>query len=305
MIRDRVVIVDDEVEIRNILERIVRHENLIPDAYADGQEALEALREHHDDVILVITDIKMPRLNGIEFMRLASHDFPDTPFIVTSGHGTKKEIIQALKQGALDYFEKPFGVKEVSSSIRKVKLLADEGHRAIQAYRNLVKKVLVFEIGNDIELVQPLVSSLTNEIKLSCQIPRSHLPGIRMGLHELIVNAIEHGNLELDSELKRRHDYLEFLKRRSQEPRFRERRVTIEITIATEAFTCVIRDQGPGFDWCRLPDPGNPENLFKPHGRGIIMAGNFFDEFSFNKSGNQVTVRKFFKENGLDYEKHE
>ena len=300
MIRDRVVIVDDEVEIRNILERIVRHEDLIPDVYADGQEALEALQEHHDDVILVITDIKMPRLNGLEFMRLASHDFPDTPFIVTSGHGTKKEIIQALKQGALDYFEKPFGVKEVSSSIRKVKLLADEGHRTIQAYRNLVKKVLVFEIGNDIELVQPLVSGLTNEIKLSCRIPRSHLPGMRMGLHELILNAIEHGNLELDSDFKGRHDYLEFLKRRSLEPRFRERRVTIEVTITAETFTCVIGDQGPGFDWCRLPDPGNPENLFKPHGRGIIMAGNFFDEFSFNESGNQVTVRKFFKENGTN-----
>jgi FixJ family two-component response regulator/anti-sigma regulatory factor (Ser/Thr protein kinase) len=300
MIRDRVVIVDDEVEVRNILARIVKHENLIPDTYADGQEALEALQEHHDDVVLVITDIKMPRLNGIEFMRLASQDFPDTPFIVTSGYGTKKEIIQALKQGAIDYFEKPFGVKEISSSIRKVKHLAVEGHRTIEAYRNLVKKILVFEIANDIEMVQPLVGGLADEIKLSCRIPRSHLPGMLMGLHELIVNAIEHGNLELNSELKRRNDYLEFLKRRSLEPRFRERRVTIEVTITAEVFTCVIRDQGPGFDWRCLPDPGDPENLFKPHGRGIIMAGNFFDEFSFNESGNQVTVRKFIKQNGND-----
>ena len=302
MIRDRVVIVDDEKEIRHILERIVRHENLTPDTYSDGQEALEALQEQHDDVVLVITDIRMPHLNGIEFMRLASQDFPDTPFIVTSGHGTKKEIIQALKQGALDYFEKPFGVKEISSSIRKVKLLADEGHRTIWAYRNLVKKTLVFEIANDIELVQPLVGGLADEIKLSCRIPRSHLPGIRMGLHELIVNAIEHGNLELNSDLKKRHDYLDFLKRRSLEERFRGRRVTIEVTITVEAFTCVIRDQGPGFDWHSLPDPGDHNNLFKPHGRGIIMAGNFFDEFSFNESGNQVTVRKFFKEDSLDSE---
>ncbi len=233
-------------------------------------------------------------------MRLASQDFPDTPFIVTSGYGTKKEIVQALKQGALDYFEKPFGIKEISSSIRKVKSLADESNKTIEVYRNLVKKSLVFEIGNDIELVQPLVGGLTDEIKLSCRIPRSYLPGIRMGLHELVVNAIEHGNLELDSELKRRNDYLEFLKRSSLEPQFIERRVTIELVIVTESFTCVIRDQGPGFDWHSLPDPSDPENLFKPHGRGIIMAGNFFDEFFFNDSGNQVTVRKFFKKNGVD-----
>ncbi|MCD6292487.1 MAG: response regulator [Deltaproteobacteria bacterium] len=300
MIRDRVVIVDSEIEIRNLLERIIRHENLISDTYADAQVALEALQERHDDVILVITDIKMPQLNGIEFMRLASQDFPDTPFIVTSEHGTKKEVIQALKQGAIDYFEKPFGSKEVSSSVRKVKLLADADLKTIQIYRNLVKKSLVFEISNDIELVQPLVSGLANEIKLSCRIPRSHLPGMRMGLHELIVNAIEHGNLELDSELKQRHNYLEFLKRRSLESRFSQRKVTIEVTIAAKTFSCIIRDQGPGFDWRSLPDPGDPENLFKPHGRGIIMAGNFFYEFSFNEKGNQVTVRKFFKENGND-----
>ncbi|MCK5680279.1 response regulator [bacterium] len=296
MIRNRVVIVDDEVEIRDILSRIVKHENLLADTYADGREALEALQESHDDVVLVITDIRMPRLNGLEFMRQASQDFPDTPFIVTSGHGTKKEIIQALKQGALDYFEKPFGVKEISASIRKVRLLADEGQRTSQVYRNLVEKRLLFKIANEIAMVQPLVGGLTDEVKLSCCIPRSQLPGMRMGLHELIVNAIEHGNLELDSALKHRHDYLDVLKLRALDQRFCERRVTIEVVIAAAAFTCSIQDQGLGFDWRSLPDPTDPENLFKPHGRGIIMAGNFFDEFFYNESGNQVTVRKFFKD---------
>jgi len=294
MKKRRVIIVDGSSTTRELLSRIVRHEGLEPDTYADGQAALEALEENHDDVILVITEINMPRLNGLEFMRLANRDLADVPFIVTTDLGTKKEVIQALKQGAFDYFEKPFGAKEISSAIRRAREMADISHKTGHAYQNLVEKSLLFEISNDIEIVQPLVAGLTDEIKLCCRIPHSHLPGMRMGLHELIINAIEHGNLELSSELKKRHDYLEFLKRRALELPYRDRRVTIRIHITTETLTCTIRDQGPGFDWHTLPNPGDPENLFKPHGRGIIMASNFFDQFSFNDSGNEVTVCKFF-----------
>ncbi len=295
MIKNRVVIIDAEIEICQSLVRIVKHERLVPDVYADGREAFTALREFHDDVLLVIADIRMPHLNGLEFMRLASIDFPDVPFIVTSGHGTKREIIQALKQGALDYFEKPFTAKEISASIHKVRRLADEGHRTVKVYRHLVEKRLTFKIANDISLVHPLVSSLADELNLVGRISPGRLPGLRMGLHELIVNAIEHGNLELGSELKNRHNYLDLLKRRALEPRFAGRRVSIEVAITDASFTCTIQDQGPGFDWRSLPDPTDPENLFKPHGRGVIMVGNFFDEFSYNEAGNQVTVRKFFK----------
>ena len=299
MIKNRVVIVDAEINIRESLIRIVKHEHLVPDAYADGREVFEALREHHDDVVLVIADIRMPNLNGLEFMRLANAEFPGIPFIVTSGHGTKKEIIQALKQGALDYFEKPFGLKEISASIRKVRHLADVSYKTIQVYRNLIEKRLVFRIANDITLVHPLVGGLIDEVRLACRIPPSLLPGLQMGLHELIVNAIEHGNLELGSELKDRRNYLELLKRRAREPRFSDRRVTIEVVIVPGSFTCMIQNQGPGFEWRFLPDPTDPENLFKSHGRGVIMAGNFFDEFFYSESGNQVTVRKFFKDNGV------
>ncbi len=299
MIKNRVVIVDAEIKIRESLIRVVKHEHLVPDAYADGREAFEALREYHDNVVLVIADIRMPSLNGLEFMRLANAEFPGIPFIVTSGHGTKKEIIQALKQGALDYFEKPFGLKEISASIRKVRRLADAGHRTVQVYRNLIEKRLVFRIANDITLVHPLVGGLIDEVRLACRIPPSLLPGLQMGLHELIVNAIEHGNLELGSELKDRRNYLELLKRRAREPRFSGRRVTIEVVIVPGSFTCMIQNQGPGFEWRFLPDPTDPENLFKSHGRGVIMAGNFFDEFFYSESGNQVTVRKFFKDNSV------
>ncbi len=295
MLRNRVVIVDDEVEVCATLARIIKHENLLPDAYADSRAALAALQEHHDDVMLVIIDIRMPGLSGLEFMRQAAADCPDTPFIVTSGDGTKRDIVQALKQGALDYFEKPFSVKEISTSIRKVRQLADENLKTLHVYRNLVEKRLLFKIGNDVALVQPLVDGLAAEIKISCRIPRSQLPGMRMGLYELIVNAIEHGNLELDSELKHRRNYLEILKRRASEPLLCDRRVTIEVIVVADTFTCIIEDQGPGFDWHSLPDPTDPENLFKPHGRGVIMAGNFFDEFFYNESGNRVTVRKLFK----------
>jgi len=295
MFRNRVVIVDDEAGVCEFLSRIVTHESLRPDLYTDSHAAYAALQEDHDDVVLVIIDVHMPGLNGLEFLRRASADFPGIPLIITSDCGSKKEVVQALKQGAFDYFEKPLSAKEIGAAIYKVGLQVEAVSKVIQVYRSLVEKRLVFEFDNDVAQVPFLVGCLLEEVKLSCRIPPSQLPGMRMGLHELLVNAIEHGNLELDSELKPRHDYVEVLKKRAAEPRFRARRVTVEVLITADAFSCTIRDQGLGFNWRELPDPGAPENLFKPHGRGVVMGINFFDEFSYNESGNQVTVRKFFK----------
>jgi anti-sigma regulatory factor (Ser/Thr protein kinase) len=62
--------------------------------------------------------------------------------------------------------------------------------------------------------------------------------------------------------------------------------------ITPDSFTCEITDEGPGFDWRSLPDPRDPENLFKPHGRGIILMANYFDQLTFNDQGNSITMVK-------------
>ena len=293
MPKNLVIIADDEATTREILAEIVEQEGLRSQGCENGRLALEALTTHGGDVMLVISDINMPEMNGIEFIRQARKSFPETPFVIASGCGTKKDIITALKLGALDYLEKPFQVKDVREIIRKIQQVLYETQQESVLYHYLEEKKIYFKISNDIQLVHALVNELIREIKkIGGKSLEAELTGIRMALHEAVVNAIEHGNLELSSTLKEKTNYLEILEKRRAETPYADRQVRVAAAVTPTSFSCEITDEGPGFDWQSLPDPRDPENLFKPHGRGLILMANYFDRVGFNKRGNSITMEK-------------
>ena len=293
MPKNLVIIAEDDVSTREVLAEIVEQEGLKQRNFENGELALEALKSNPDDVILVISDIKMPEMDGIQFLRQARESFPETPFVITSGYGTKDNIITALKLGALDYLEKPFRVKDVQEIIQKIKQAISETQQEAKLYHYLEDKKICFKISNDIKLVHSLVNELIREIKkIGGKSLQPKLTGIRMALHEAVVNAIEHGNLELSSTLKEKPDYMEIIEKRMTESPYADRQVLVSTTVTTTSFSCEITDEGPGFDWQSLPDPRDPENLFKPHGRGIILMANYFDRVTFNQQGNSITMEK-------------
>ncbi|MCE9598972.1 MAG: ATP-binding protein [Spirochaetia bacterium] len=122
---------------------------------------------------------------------------------------------------------------------------------------------------------------------------------MQLCLREMIVNAIEHGNLEISFEEKTRAqaqgDYLEYLIERQKVPRYRDRGVRIEYSLRPDRAWFRITDEGPGFDHrafsaterARLLDPKSS------HGRGVAIARRFFDVLRFNEPGNQVTLVRF------------
>jgi len=111
----------------------------------------------------------------------------------------------------------------------------------------------------------------------------------------VLVNAIEHGNLELSSDLREsadRRGYLKLAAERRCQPPYRDRAVQVEARFSPTEAVFTVRDAGPGFDPAGLPDPTDPENLGKSTGRGLLLVRTFMDEVSFNKSGNEITVVK-------------
>jgi anti-sigma regulatory factor (Ser/Thr protein kinase) len=119
---------------------------------------------------------------------------------------------------------------------------------------------------------------------------------IRVGtaLTEALANAVEHGNLELDSTLRESPDgeYYRLGESRSKLTPYRERRVRITMRVTPSEVTYVIRDEGPGFKYQNLPDPTDPENLTKLSGRGLLLIRTFMDEVRFNAEGNEITLVK-------------
>ena len=98
----RILITDDERAIRNALREIFEFEGYVVDEAENGQEALKALRSKEYDAIFC--DIKMPNMDGLEVQTKMKEEGIDVPMIMISGHGTVETAVQAIKNGAFDFF---------------------------------------------------------------------------------------------------------------------------------------------------------------------------------------------------------
>lgn len=121
---------------------------------------------------------------------------------------------------------------------------------------------------------------------------------IRTCLREMLVNAIEHGNLEVSFDEKttavESGDYMEFLLTRQKDEKYAGRRVRVHYVINRRVMICRITDDGKGFDHRSFIERAGSDDsmMMMEHGRGIMMARNTFDEVVFNERGNQVTLKK-------------
>lgn len=111
-----ILIIDDEKAIRKTLSEILSFEGYKIVEAADGEEGLKAFKSRSFDVVLC--DIKMPKLDGIEFLQKASEVNPDTPIIMISGHGNIETAVEAVKKGAYDYISKPPDLNRLLITIR-------------------------------------------------------------------------------------------------------------------------------------------------------------------------------------------
>lgn len=111
-----ILIIDDEKAIRKTLSEILSYEGYKMDEAGDGEEGLKKFRDKDYDVILC--DIKMPKMDGIEFLEKAKESNPDTPIIMISGHGTIETAVEAVKKGAYDYISKPPDLNRLLITIR-------------------------------------------------------------------------------------------------------------------------------------------------------------------------------------------
>jgi two-component system, NtrC family, response regulator HydG len=113
----RILIVDDDAVGRYTLRGLLEEEGLAVEEAADGQAALEVIGRGEFD--LVISDLRMPRLDGMELLRRAQTLTPPPRIVMLTAHGSERHAVEAMKLGAYDYFRKPFEVDEVLAVVRR------------------------------------------------------------------------------------------------------------------------------------------------------------------------------------------
>jgi CheY-like chemotaxis protein/anti-sigma regulatory factor (Ser/Thr protein kinase) len=276
---------------------LARSGDLTVELAASGEEALERLAQTSPGQAqpeLVVTDLVMPGISGLELVREIVERFPELPVILMTGKGSEEVAVKALAAGAASYVPKAALHQYLLTTVQDVLDMVRERSSHARLMGSLRRGRFQFVIGNDASLIPSLVSHVQSLISSVGLCDEANIIRVCIALEEAVRNALFHGNLELTSE-QREGDSAEYERlirdRTSSEP-YAARKLTISVEVTRTSGRFVIRDEGPGFDPAKLPDPTDPENLEKVSGRGLLLMRTFMDEVIFNPSGNEVTMLK-------------
>jgi CheY-like chemotaxis protein/anti-sigma regulatory factor (Ser/Thr protein kinase) len=288
----RVLVVEDSptqaAEIRFLLEDA----GLDVDLAGDGYAALAALQEGLPD--LVVTDLQMPRMDGLALVEAVRGRYPTVPVVLITAHGSEDIAARALRCGAASYVPKRDLARDLAQVVHQVIAMAAPDPEQERIIDSLDETRSRFTLPNDESLVTPLIRRLEGVVFEMGLCDRAELIRVAVALREAIVNAIDHGNLELESELRQDDErvYHRLGEERREQSPYRERRVRIDVGVTRSEATFTIRDEGPGFDPSTLPDPTDPANLCRIGGRGVMLIRTMMDEVCFNATGNAITLVK-------------
>jgi CheY-like chemotaxis protein/anti-sigma regulatory factor (Ser/Thr protein kinase) len=258
----------------------------------DGPTALAQIAALKPD--LVVTDLVMPGMNGLELVGEIVRQHPRLPVVLMTGRGTEETSLQALQAGAASYVPKAALNTFLAQTVRDVLALRTAQQYQVKLMNCLRQGHLHFCLGNDAEFIPAFISYVQN---LLCSVglcDESNVIRVCIALEEALRNALFHGNLELTSEQREGDSvvYQQLIEHRTTHEPYKDRKLYVTIDVTPTSGTFTIRDQGPGFDPHKLPDPTDPANIEKVSGRGLLLMRTFMDEVTFNPTGNQVTMIK-------------
>jgi CheY-like chemotaxis protein len=296
-----VLVVDDSPMDRLAAGRFLQKAGFSVRYAENGNEALKSIADTLPAV--VVTDMQMPELDGLELVSAIRARFPTVPVILMTAHGSEELAVKALQRGAASYVPKRVWAQELVPTVNNVLELIQATHREQQVLDWMTRVECRFTLDNDVSFIPPLIGYL--EIKLTRLriVDETALIQVGVALREALVNAMYHGNLEVSSELREGDGkaWIEQIAERRTLAPYSERRVHMTAIETPTEVTYVITDEGPGFDPGTLPDASDdPSQLERVSGRGLLLIRTFMDEVQHNERGNQITMVKHLRPNTDD-----
>jgi CheY-like chemotaxis protein/anti-sigma regulatory factor (Ser/Thr protein kinase) len=291
-----ILVVDDLASHRQLAAGLLSREPGYEVLFAaNGAEALAKLAGGKADVIL--TDVLMPEMDGLELLRAVRRDYPQLPVVLMTASGSEHIAVQALQEGAASYVPKRVLARRLAETVASV-LAASRAERThSELGKRLTSQVLTFELENDAELLLALATYLKPYLVAAGLTDHLVRLRIHMALEEALLNALCHGNLEIGAAMREKgaDDLFQLAASRAKESPYHERRIYVRVSLSADQAEFTIRDEGPGFDPATLPDSADAGSLDQPHGRGVMLMRTFMDEVRYNETGNEVTMIKRLK----------
>ncbi|MEI7841764.1 MAG: response regulator [Gallionellaceae bacterium] len=291
-----ILIIDDDEIIRLITQDILEQSGYLVETAEDGLAGWEKIDREPSRFALILLDKQMPRLNGIGLLRQLKADsrFDNLPIVMLTGDNSPDDIKEGLAAGAHYYLTKPSPHEVITQVVkntldtfnkrREINELAKKQIHHLSLLQRAEYRYRTLDEAKDLALVLAEISeNPTRTVN---------------GYLELLINAVEHGNLGITyvekSDMLSNDAWEDEIETRLQHPNYADRTVHVTFERTPEASTVTITDEGTGFNWHDYLN-FSPERVFDLHGRGIAMSKQqSFDALEYQGNGNcVVTTVKF------------
>lgn len=302
-----ILVVDDDPAIIEFFKFKLEHAFFDVRTAENGREAMSRLGDFSID--LVLTDLEMPVMDGLELVKSIGIEHSTVPAIVISGVSDSEKIVRAIQAGAINFLPKPVGeellLRIVEKGIKqRVQLLKAQ----MQAKRDASINEFVLKVSKRCKYYEScyevpvgIADNMDSLIETLLQIwKHSALYGGFQGetknfpliANELLSNCISYGRLGVSSSLRDTEDPFDRSFENAVEERIIDKAVesiTVLVFVTHDQFRVIIKDHGEGFNWHELPN-NILDVLEKPHGRGVLLMRSIGAELSWNEIGNEVTM---------------
>jgi CheY-like chemotaxis protein len=285
----KVLAVDDEEFNLDILTDFLTDAGYEVVSAQGGEQGLARLKQH-PDVDVIVIDRMMPNMDGLEMLKHLKKDelYKDIPVIMQTAAASSQQILEGIQAGVYYYLAKPYD-EALLLSIVKAALLECKARLEMRDEVQKQRRTLGL-----MERARFRFRTIEENNNL-CYFIANCFPNPAdavYGLNELMVNAIEHGNLGITydekSDLVQNGIWREEVERRLQLPQYAEKFATLEYEVQEKNLVVTIKDQGRGFNWQNYVD-FSPQRAMDPNGRGIAIAKvRSFPHLEYRGLGNEV-----------------
>ncbi len=292
----RVLVVDDTAVERHLVGNLLNAIEGIEIEYAEnGVDALDKLKRAMFN--LVLTDLMMPMMDGLQLLDEVSRLYPQTPVVLMTAYGNELLAVEALERGAASYVPKDQKADRLVDTVKKVLARSIVRMNGTCLHDCSAKLDASFNLENDPAQFSRIIDMIQQ--MFACIAPVRDIDLVRLGiaLDEALSNALYHGNLELTlDDLQKTRNSPESLasltEQRRQNPQYKDRRISLDVHLTPNSAKFVVSDDGPGFDNEDTFNNRSDDCLESGTNRGTVLMRALMDTVSYNDLGNKVTLVK-------------
>jgi CheY-like chemotaxis protein len=292
-----ILLAEDSPTHTALIRSLLEEDSHAVECVSDGRQAVQAMERSLPD--LVVTDLRMPEMNGQELVQEIVRRFPTIPSIVVTARGSENLAVDALALGAANFVPKNSLRKLLIHVVRQTLRMATADAVYGQFSGQLHRPEFSFTLKNDVTSIDPAVLFVVQSLAAATRMNTTQRIRVGAAVASAIFNAICYGNLEVKDEdtfvnrlLSGDESGNVDLKNRADVAPYSQRSVEMKVSVGDDDTRILVSHDGPGRMTRLIPAPGTPESFELEQCRGLMLMTSFMDDIMFHSDYSEVVMVK-------------